>query len=99
LPCAYLCGRSIVRGESASEEVENSTFEIRDGNGTILGKCFQEARAEFRRLLCETTVQVDALGKKLGSCVERARPYYEARMRAKEVSRGNNLAYVSLALK
>lgn len=45
----------------------------------------QDARAKFRQLLCDTTLQIDALGKKLGSCVERARPYYEARMKSKEV--------------
>ncbi|KAE8749001.1 hypothetical protein FOCC_FOCC004168 [Frankliniella occidentalis] len=43
-----------------------------------------DARSKFRQLLCETTLQVDSLGKKLGSCVERARPYYDARMKAKE---------------
>ncbi|KAK3927751.1 SH3 domain-binding protein 5-like [Frankliniella fusca] len=43
-----------------------------------------DARCKFRQLLCDTTLQVDALGKKLGSCVERARPYYDARMKAKE---------------
>ncbi|XP_068083689.1 uro-adherence factor A isoform X2 [Anabrus simplex] len=43
-----------------------------------------ESRAAFRQLLCESTVRIDALAKKLGTCVERARPYYEARMRAKE---------------
>lgn len=42
------------------------------------------ARSKFRQLLCDTTLQVDTLGKKLGSCVERARPYYDARMKAKE---------------
>ncbi|GLH00054.1 SH3 domain-binding protein 5 homolog [Gryllus bimaculatus] len=43
-----------------------------------------EARAAFRQLLCESTVRIDALARKLGACVERARPYYEARMKAKE---------------
>ncbi|XP_059478019.1 SH3 domain-binding protein 5-like [Neocloeon triangulifer] len=43
-----------------------------------------EARAAFRHLLMESTRRIDELAKKLGSCVERARPYYEARLRAKE---------------
>ncbi|XP_023711952.1 uncharacterized protein LOC111866854 isoform X3 [Cryptotermes secundus] len=43
-----------------------------------------EARATFRQLLCESTVRIDSLAKKLGACVDRARPYYEARMKAKE---------------
>ena len=46
----------------------------------------QEARAEFRQLLCDSSVRINALAKKLGSCVEKARPYYEARIKAKEVS-------------
>jgi hypothetical protein len=49
--------------------------------------CHQEARAAFRQLLCESTVRIDNLAKKLGACVDRARPYYEARMKAKEVIR------------
>nr|CAD7399745.1 unnamed protein product [Timema poppensis] len=44
----------------------------------------QESRAAFRQLLCESTVRIDGLAKKLGACVEKARPYYEARMKAKE---------------
>ena len=51
----------------------------------------QEARAGFRQLLCESTVRIDSLAKKLGACVDRARPYYEARMKAKEVT--NFMAY------
>ncbi|CAG2064763.1 unnamed protein product, partial [Timema podura] len=43
-----------------------------------------ESRAAFRQLLCESTVRIDGLAKKLGACVEKARPYYEARMKAKE---------------
>ncbi|XP_069703546.1 SH3 domain-binding protein 5-like isoform X1 [Periplaneta americana] len=43
-----------------------------------------ESRAAFRQLLCESTVRIDGLAKKLGACVDRARPYYEARMKAKE---------------
>lgn len=46
----------------------------------------QEARADFRQLLCDSSVRINALAKKLGSCVEKARPYYEARIKAKEVS-------------
>ncbi|CAB3378531.1 Hypothetical predicted protein [Cloeon dipterum] len=43
-----------------------------------------EARAAFRQLLMESTRRIDELARKLGSCIERARPYYEARLRAKE---------------
>ncbi|KAJ8687351.1 hypothetical protein QAD02_023145 [Eretmocerus hayati] len=43
-----------------------------------------EARATFRELLCESTLRIDTLAKKLGACIEKSRPYYDARFRAKE---------------
>ncbi|XP_017761541.1 PREDICTED: uncharacterized protein LOC108551785 isoform X2 [Eufriesea mexicana] len=43
-----------------------------------------EARATFRELLCESTLKIDSLAKKLGACIEKSRPYYDARFRAKE---------------
>lgn len=46
---------------------------------------FQEARATFRELLCESTIKIDTLAKKLGACIEKSRPYYDARFKAKEV--------------
>lgn len=46
---------------------------------------FQEARATFRELLCESTLKIDSLAKKLGTCIEKSRPYYDARFKAKEV--------------
>ncbi|XP_034229970.1 uncharacterized protein LOC117638907 isoform X2 [Thrips palmi] len=61
------------------EKLNSSTNEI-----NRLEVDLDDARAKFRQLLCDTTLQIDALGKKLGSCVERARPYYEARMKSKE---------------
>jgi hypothetical protein len=45
----------------------------------------QEARAAFRLLLMDSTRKIEELAKKLGTCIERARPYYEARLKAKEV--------------
>ena len=43
-----------------------------------------EARVTFRELLCESTLKIDSLAKKLGTCIEKARPYYDARFKAKE---------------
>ena len=50
------------------------------------GFLLQAARAGFRQVLTESTQKLNALSKKLGTCIEKARPYYEARMKAKEVS-------------
>ncbi|XP_044590238.1 SH3 domain-binding protein 5-like isoform X1 [Cotesia glomerata] len=46
-----------------------------------------EARATFRELLCESTMTIDTLAKKLGTCIEKSRPYYDARFKAKEALR------------
>ncbi|XP_014598960.1 PREDICTED: uncharacterized protein LOC106784187 isoform X2 [Polistes canadensis] len=43
-----------------------------------------EARATFRELLCESTIKIDSLAKKLGACIEKSRPYYDSRFKAKE---------------
>lgn len=45
----------------------------------------QEARMQFRQLLGDSTQRIDALAKRLGKCVEQSRPYYDARIRAKQV--------------
>ena len=39
---------------------------------------FQEANAGFRSLLSNSTQQLKALANKLGSCIEKSRPYYDA---------------------
>ncbi|KAL3268814.1 hypothetical protein HHI36_007910, partial [Cryptolaemus montrouzieri] len=39
---------------------------------------YDEANTTFRMLLNESTRRLKLLLKKLGSCIERARPYYEA---------------------
>lgn len=45
----------------------------------------QDARASFRQTLSESTQKLDVLAKKLGSSVEKARPYYDARVKARDV--------------
>ncbi|XP_064262393.1 LOW QUALITY PROTEIN: SH3 domain-binding protein 5-like [Passer domesticus] len=42
------------------------------------------ARCRYRRALSESARRLNAQGSQLGSCIDRARPYYEARRRAKE---------------
>ncbi|XP_076058279.1 uncharacterized protein LOC143035289 isoform X2 [Oratosquilla oratoria] len=43
-----------------------------------------EARNLFRQLLTDSTQRIDALAKRLGKCVEQSRPYYDARIKAKQ---------------
>lgn len=45
----------------------------------------QDSRACFRQLLSDSTNKLNTLAKKLGSCVEKSKPYYEARIRAKQL--------------
>ncbi|KAH0811038.1 hypothetical protein GEV33_011752 [Tenebrio molitor] len=51
-----------------------------------------ESRNSFRQLLCDSTARVDALRAKLGMCVERAKPYYEARFCANEALKQTQIA-------
>ncbi|KFV71202.1 SH3 domain-binding protein 5-like, partial [Dryobates pubescens] len=46
-----------------------------------------EARTAYRRILSESARKLNAEGSQLGNCIERARPYYEARRLAKEAQR------------
>jgi len=42
----------------------------------------------------ESTRRIDELSKKLGACIEKARPYYEARLKAKEALQETQAAAV-----
>ncbi|XP_071880995.1 SH3 domain-binding protein 5-like isoform X1 [Anas platyrhynchos] len=42
------------------------------------------ARTAYRRILSESARRLNAQGSELGACIEKARPYYEARRLAKE---------------
>ncbi|XP_063606100.1 SH3 domain-binding protein 5-like isoform X2 [Penaeus indicus] len=53
-----------------------------------------EARMQFRQLLADSTQRIDALAKRLGKCVEQSRPYYDARIRAKQALRETQIAAV-----
>ncbi|KAL4229026.1 SH3 domain-binding protein 5-like [Mactra antiquata] len=44
-----------------------------------------DARASFRQALTDSTYKLDTLAKKLGSCVDKARPYYDSRLKSKEL--------------
>lgn len=69
------------------ERLNNATDEINK-----LEVDLDEARAAFRQLLCESTARVEALRLKLGLCIERAKPYYEARFSANETLKQTQIA-------
>ncbi|XP_046700094.1 SH3 domain-binding protein 5-like isoform X2 [Silurus meridionalis] len=43
-----------------------------------------EARSSYRKILTDSARKLNAQGSQLGACIEKARPYYEARRLAKE---------------
>lgn len=69
------------------ERLNNATDEINK-----LEVELDETRNQFRQLLCDSTARVDALRVKLGMCVERAKPYYEARFCANEALKETQIA-------
>ncbi|KAF5301653.1 hypothetical protein FQA39_LY10700 [Lamprigera yunnana] len=69
------------------ERLNNATDEI-----NRLEVELDECRSAFRLLLCESTAKVDTLRLKLGLCVERAKPYYEARFCANEALKQTQIA-------
>lgn len=60
-------------------ELEVSTNVFNDKSINLIKLSIkQEATSTFRILLNESTRRLKLLTKKLGSCIEKARPYYEA---------------------
>ncbi|XP_009706857.1 PREDICTED: SH3 domain-binding protein 5-like, partial [Cariama cristata] len=51
----------------------------------FLAPRLQEARTTYRRILSESARKLNTQGSQLGNCIEKARPYYEARRLAKEL--------------
>ncbi|XP_072029285.1 uncharacterized protein [Amphiura filiformis] len=71
------------------ERLNTSTDEINS-----LELQLDEARAGFRASLTESTQGLNAISKKLGSTIEKARPYYDARQKAKELQHETQKAAV-----
>lgn len=75
-----------------TEELENLNNAADEINSmeVLLG----EARGKFRQALSDATRKLNELGNKLGSCVERSRPYYNARIHAKQLQQETQAAAV-----
>ena len=52
---------------------------------------FQLARNKFRSLLADSSEHLKQLGKKLGKCVNKARPYYDVLRESKKVTETSSL--------
>ncbi|XP_054769003.2 SH3 domain-binding protein 5-like [Lytechinus pictus] len=78
---AELCEEEIdPRIKEELERLNSSTDQINS-----LELQLDEVRATFRQALTESTQSLNAISKKIGSAIEKARPYYEARQKAKEL--------------
>ncbi|XP_069054845.1 SH3 domain-binding protein 5-like [Lepisosteus oculatus] len=54
-----------------------------------------EARSGYRRILTDSARRLNAQGSQLGACIDKARPYYEARRLAKEAQQETQKAALS----
>uniref|UniRef100_A0A672M936 SH3 domain-binding protein 5 n=1 Tax=Sinocyclocheilus grahami TaxID=75366 RepID=A0A672M936_SINGR len=71
------------RLNEASEEINKMELEL------------QEVRSSHRRMMSESVLKLKAKSSELGSCIEKARPYYEARRKAKEAQQETQKAALS----
>jgi SH3-domain binding protein 5 len=53
---------------------------------------FKEAKTEFKELLKESIEKIKYSAKKLGNSINSAKPYYEARLYATQLSKDTQLA-------
>jgi len=67
------------RVQQELERLNNATDDINK-----LEVELDDARAAFRQLLTDSSQRINAAAKKIGNSVEKSRPYYDARMKAKE---------------
>lgn len=71
------------RLNEASEEINKMELEL------------QEVRSSHRRIMSESVLKLKTKSSELGSCIEKARPYYEARRKAKEAQQETQKAALS----
>uniref|UniRef100_A0A672GQB6 SH3 domain-binding protein 5 n=1 Tax=Salarias fasciatus TaxID=181472 RepID=A0A672GQB6_SALFA len=57
--------------------------------------CLFDARSGYRKILTESARKLNAQSSQLGSCIEKARPYYESRRLAKEAQQETQKAALS----
>ncbi|XP_051962937.1 SH3 domain-binding protein 5-like [Xyrauchen texanus] len=55
----------------------------------------QEVRASHGRIMSESVLKLKTMNSELGSCIKKARPYYEARNKAKETQQETQKAVLS----
>nr|XP_012999063.1 SH3 domain-binding protein 5-like isoform X2 [Cavia porcellus] len=81
-PAGFPASPCLLRRRPSQEELEHLNQASEEINQVELQ--LDEARTTYRRILQESARKLNTQGSHLGSCIEKARPYYEARRLAKE---------------
>lgn len=83
--CVEICGIEDYEGRTWFQiELERLNTATDDINKLEVD--LDEARLVFRQLLFESNFKIQSLAKKLGNCIDKSRPYYEARFKANKVN-------------
>ncbi len=56
-----------------------------------------EARAVFRDIQCSWSQRLEQLAKRLGSCIEKSRPYYQAKLQVSRQGRSQEGGWETLS--
>ncbi|KAM6974009.1 SH3 domain-binding protein 5-like [Tautogolabrus adspersus] len=72
--------------EELDPRIQEELEHLNQASGEInkLELQLDEARSSYRRILTDSARKLNGQGSQLGACIEKARPYYEARRLAKE---------------
>ncbi|XP_041844417.1 SH3-binding domain protein 5-like, a isoform X2 [Melanotaenia boesemani] len=83
----------VLSPSSTQEELEHLNEASAEINRLELQ--LDDARSGYRKILTESARKLNAQSSQLGSCIEKARPYYEARRLAKEAQQETQKAALS----
>ncbi|TRY96731.1 hypothetical protein DNTS_009600 [Danionella cerebrum] len=89
-------GAKSTAAEEDTEELEMKEHKCHEKlTDEELDPRIKEARSSHRKIMNESVLKLKAKSSELGSCIEKARPYYEARRKAKEAQQETQKAALS----
>ncbi|KAG7216548.1 hypothetical protein INR49_002035 [Caranx melampygus] len=92
---ALVTGNRDTSGEGENEKQKNMGEQLHSPYEEELDPRIQDARSGYRKILTESARKLNAQSSQLGSCIDKARPYYEARRLAKEAQQETQKAALS----
>ncbi|XP_061574502.1 SH3-binding domain protein 5-like, a [Cololabis saira] len=83
--------------EELDPRIQNELEQLNEASAEInrLELQLDDARSGYRKILTESARKLNAQSSQLGGCIEKARPYYEARRLAKEAQQETQKAALS----